>query len=82
MEEVNIVEFDGISYIEVDVIKIKDVDYAFLVNEENDTDILIRKLTTENDKTFYDPVESEEEIKLALAYFAKKHSDLLEDLFK
>lgn len=82
MEEVNVVELDGKTYIEVDIIKIKDKDYAFLIDENDESSILIRRVVYEGNESFYETLDSADEIKLALAYFAKNHSDMLSEFYE
>ncbi len=80
MSEYNIASFNGKDYIEVDTINFKDNTYVFLVNEKDEKDFLIRKITNENEKTFYEPLETKEEFEVVMLMFTKKHSNVLENL--
>lgn len=80
MSEYNIASLNGKDYIEVDTINFKDNTYVFLVNEKDEKDFLIRKITNENEKTFYEPLETKEEFEVVMLMFTKKHSNVLENL--
>lgn len=80
MSEYNIASLNGKDYIEVDTINFKDNTYVFLVNEKDEKDFLIRKITSENEKTFYEPLETKEEFEVVMLMFTKKHSNVLENL--
>ena len=80
MSEYNIASLNGKDYIEVDTINFKDNTYVFLVNEKDEKDFLIRKITNENEKAFYEPLETKEEFEVVMLMFTKKHSNVLENL--
>lgn len=65
---------DGKDYIEYDIIEIDGNKYAYLLNEEDNSDYMIRKLVEDN----YEVLKDENEFDLALTYFLKKHKDLIE----
>lgn len=80
MKEYNVASLDGKDYIEVDTIDLNGDTYVFLVNEKDEMDYTIKKITYENDKSFYDPVDTKEEFELALLIFTKKNIDVLKDI--
>lgn len=62
---------DGKKYIEVDQIKINDKTYAYLVNEKDEYDFLVKIIEGE----YYTAVKSKNEFDLAIMHFLKKHKD-------
>ena len=54
MSEYNVASLNGKDYIEADTVNFRDNTYVFLVNEKDEKDFLVRKITSEGDKTFYD----------------------------
>ena len=75
--DVNTVIYNGKKYIELDTIENKDITYAYLINQEDEYDYMIRRVIIENDETYYDPVKDDNEFQIALMLFLKKHNDLL-----
>lgn len=80
MKEYNVASLDGKDYIEVDTIDINNNTYVYLVNEKDEKDYTIKKITYENDKSFYEPLDNEEEFEIALLIFTKKNIDVLKDI--
>lgn len=71
----NSCDFDGKEYIEYDQIKINGDIYAYLFNEADNNDYMIRKIVGDN----YEALKDDKEFELALTYFLKKHKDLIEE---
>lgn len=71
----NSCDFDGKEYIEYDQIKINGNIYAYLFNEADNNDYMIRKIVGDN----YEALKDDKEFELALTYFLKKHKDLIEE---
>lgn len=66
--EVNVASIDGVDYIEREIIKVSDKEYALLVNENNEYDFCIKR----KEKEEYFPLKDKEEFELVLMYFVKK----------
>ncbi len=79
MIDVNCCTFNGKDYIEVERIENKDKVYAYLVNEKDEYDFMIRVVNKEDDKEFYDPLSSQTEFEKAMALFLKKNLKATED---
>lgn len=73
MIDVNCCTFNGKEYIEVDRIDSKEKTYAYLVNEKDEYDFMVRVVKQENGSEFYDPLSSQAEFEKALALFLKKN---------
>lgn len=80
MSEVNVTTLDGKEYIELDTITIKDNEYVYLVNENDEYDFKIRKIINEDGKSYYEPLKTNEEFDLAMLMFTKKHNDELKEI--
>lgn len=80
MKEYNVASLNGKDYIEVDTINLNDNTYVFLVNEKDEKDFTIKKITYENDKSFYEPLDTKEEFELVLLTFTKKNIDVLKEI--
>ena len=75
--EVNTVLYDGNNYVEIDTIKNNNITYAYLINENNEEDYMIKRVVLENDKIYYNPIKDDNEFQIALMLFSKKHNDLI-----
>ena len=64
MKEFEIMTIDNKDYLIVKEIQDKDTNYIYLVNKENELDVLIRKQSKE-DKNTYIPLDNDEEFNLA-----------------
>ena len=73
---INTVEIDGKDYDEIDIITINNIKYAFLVDSNDNTNLLIQKIVIKNNKEYYEPLDSKEEFDNALIEFYKKHKDI------
>lgn len=73
---INTVEINGKEYDEIDIITLNNIKYAFLIDSNNNKDLLIQRITTENDTEYYEPLNSKEEYDNALIEFYQKHKDL------
>lgn len=73
------VDIDGITYIEVDKIEVQENTFVYLVNINNNEDFCIRKLVSRDGKIYYDGLKDDKEFDLALMYFAKKHENVLNE---
>ena len=68
-------EIDGVLYDEVDLIEVNGNKYAYLVNENDEDDFVIRKVVNEE----YTALNDKTEYELALMYYLKKHKDEVEE---
>lgn len=68
-------EIDGVVYDEVDLIEVNGNKYAYLVNENDEDDFVIRKVVNEE----YTALNDKTEYELALMYYLKKHKDEIEE---
>ncbi len=68
-------EIDGVLYDEVDLIEVNGNKYAYLVNENDEDDFVIRKVVNEE----YTALNDKTEYELALMYYLKKHKDEIEE---
>jgi len=74
MEEVRtIILEDNESYVIIDEISYKDIKYIYLVNEQKIEKICIRKINIINGKECLIGLDNEDEFKLALNEYIKKH---------
>ena len=71
---------DGIEYGVIDEITLEDNKYVFLANINNESDVCFRKIIIRENQEYIVGLENEKEFELALAAFAKKHNNLLENL--
>ena len=62
---------DGKEYDEIDLIEVNGNKYAYLLNENDDNDFVIRKVEDE----MYVPLKDKNEFDLALMYYLKKHKE-------
>lgn len=69
------IEEDGITYVIVDTINIKDNDYVYLSEINNPKNFCIRKVVKENNEEYYDGLDNNNEFDLALLEFTKKHNE-------
>ena len=79
MIEVNCCTFNGKEYDEVDRITNKGVTYAFLVNEKDELDFMIRIVEQEDGGEVYNPLKSDNEFELAVMLFLRKNADVLKE---
>ena len=79
MIDVNCCTLNGKEYIEVDRIENKDKVYAYLVNEQDEYDFMVRIVNKEGDSEFYDPLTSQAEFEKAMALFLRKNINTKED---
>lgn len=77
--QMDAVIIDGKTYVEIDKILIKEKEYVYLVNKDNENDFLVRKLGARDGKVFYDGLDDKEEFDIAMVYFVKKHENILTD---
>ena len=77
--EVESVEINGKTYIELEQIDIDGVIYAYLSNKDDQEDFLIQKIVPKDGEVYYEGLEDKNEFDLALMHFAKKHNGVLED---
>lgn len=75
---INTVEIDGKDYDEVDIITIGDVKYAYLVDSNDDENLLIQKIVLKDNEEYYKPLKSKDEYDNALIEFYHKHKDLVD----
>lgn len=73
MIEVNSCTFKGKEYIEVDRIENNGKIYAYLVNEKDEQDFMVRIVRKEENQEIYDPLANKAEFEKALAIFLKKN---------
>ena len=57
---INTVEIDGKDYDEVDIITIGDVKYAYLVDSNDDGNLLIQKIVLKDNEEYYEPLNSKD----------------------
>lgn len=74
MEEVTIYTIDGKDYIELDRIKYLEKNYVYLVNDNNDEDILIQEYRPETPDEFYG-VASEDYLNILKEFRRKFEED-------
>lgn len=70
---------DNKKYIEIDKINIKESNYVFLVNVQDEEDFCIRKLTVKDGEIYYEGLKDDKEFENVLAYFVKKHENILKE---
>ena len=75
---INTVEIDGKYYDYVDIITIGDVKYAYLVDSNDDGNLLIQKIVLKDNEEYYEPLKSKDEYDNALIEFYHKHKDLID----
>ncbi len=77
--EMNTTVINNKTYIEIDKITIKNQEYVYLMNKENNEDFFIRKLAVRDGKVYYDGLEDKNEFDTAMMYFVKKHENMLDE---
>lgn len=82
MEEinVNVTDIDGKEYIELDTVEVKGSKYVYLVSTNDDKDFLINKIVLDNEKEYYESLESNEEFQIVLLNFIKKNKSVINEL--
>jgi len=76
---IDTVNIDGTTYMEVDKINVSDATFAYLVNEKDKDDFCIRRIVAKDGKVFYEGLIDDKQFDLALMYFAKKHQNIISD---
>lgn len=76
---VNSVDINGKEYDEIDIIIIDNIKYAYLVNTNDNTDLLIQRIVIKDNEEYYEPLSSKEEFDKALIHFSNKHKDILKN---
>lgn len=77
--DMNTVVIDGNTYVELDKISIKNQDYVYLINKNDEDDFLIRRLGARDGQIYYDGLDNKEEFDNAMVYFVKKHENILKE---
>ena len=72
--EIKCCTFKGKEYDEVDRIVNNGKTYAYLVNEKDEKDFMVRIVNEENGVEYYDPLSSDKEFELALMLYLKKNA--------
>lgn len=82
MEEinVNVTDIDGKEYIELDTVEVNNNKYIYLVSTNDDKDFLINKIVIDNEKEYYEGLESNEEFQIVLLNFIKKNKSIINEL--
>ena len=60
------------------IITIGDVKYAYLVDSNDDGNLLIQKIVLKDNEEYYEPLKSKDEYDNALIEFYHKHKDLVD----
>ncbi len=74
-KDVITVNIKGTDYIVLDEIKIKDITYVYLVNENDENDFFINKVIIKNDEEYITGLDSEEEAKTAMQAYVEKNAN-------
>ena len=74
-KDVITVNIKGTDYIVLDEIKIKDITYVYLVNENDENDFFINKVIIKNDEEYITGLDSEEEAKAAMQAYVEKNAN-------
>ncbi len=74
MEEIEIISLNDNNYYVMDRINIDDATYIVLLNVNNETDLIVRKELTKEDKKYLAKLENEEELQKVLKEFANKNN--------
>lgn len=74
-QTVNCVNINDIDYIILDEINIEGIKYIFLVNENDENDLLLRKVIIQNNEEYLDLLDNQEEIDKALVYYYNRHKN-------
>ena len=79
MEDVKVINIDGKSYIVSDEIKLNDIKYVYLTNENDLTDFYIQKVIVKDNEEYLEYLDSEDEFDDAMKEFLNKHQKELEE---
>lgn len=74
MEEIEIISLNDNNYYVMDRINIDNLTYIVLLNVNNETDLIVRKELTKEDKKYLAKLENEEELQKVLKEFANKNN--------
>lgn len=74
-QTVNCVNINDIDYIILDEINIEGIKYIYLVNENDENDLLLRKVIIQNNEEYLDLLDNQEEIDKALVYYYNRHKN-------
>lgn len=75
MKEVEYITLEGKDYIIIDSIKLNDTTYEYLINENDEKDFFVRKLSVEVDGNYFVNLETDEEFDQAMTAFYQKHKN-------
>lgn len=71
---------DGTNYVIADRVTLNNINYAFLINKNDNEDIMFQRISYEGDIPKLSPIGAEEEFDIVLKYFGEKYKDLLENI--
>lgn len=74
-QTINCVTINDIDYIILDEINIEGIRYVYLVNENDENDLLIRRVTIENGEEYLDLLHNQDEINKALIHYYNRHKN-------
>ena len=74
-QTINCVTINDIDYIILDEINIEGIRYVYLVNGNDENDLLIRRVTIENDEEYLDLLHNQDEINKALIHYYNRHKN-------
>ncbi len=71
---VGTVNINGVEYVEMKTLEVKDTKYAYLVNQDDEKDFIINKIVIRDGKEMYVGLDNDNEYDLALMYFLKNYT--------
>ena len=75
MEEIEYITLNGKDYLIIDSIKLNDTVYEYLINENDDKDFFVRKLSIKENGKYFVNLDSPEEFDQAMTAFYQKHKN-------
>ena len=75
MEEVEYITLNGIDYLIIESIKVNENTYEYLVNENEENDFFVRKLSIKADGNYFVNLDTDEEFDEAMKAFYEKHKN-------
>lgn len=75
MDYIDCLTIDNVNYLIMDTLDIKNNKYYYLVNENDATDIYIRKVVNEDNQEYIVNLDNEEELNEVMKIFYEKHKN-------
>ncbi len=80
-ERFDIIEFDGGSYIILNVVTYKNSTYLYLINnDENKDDVSVVKVIVNNDVAEYVPIDNDEEFEYVIGRLLLDNKEIITDV--